>query len=203
LAALAKSVGVMDLPPEEFVGLRRRALEYHGWWTFDETNAIARHVSLNIPVDNFLDRCMSLEKLIVEGLSEASLRKLLVAIGVPDSEIAKFGSLKLLDCIVRMAQVAHKTGLNFKKNDPLIWDRLKKEGTIPTQPIIRLFALHDMRVLKAHKTGDRDKTLAEELKRFGIAFGEGAAGYGKVLDQIYDSLLAELREANARIDAAR
>src|SRR5262249_10274415 len=73
LAALAQSVGLTEPRPEDFVGLRRRALEYSGWWTFDDTEPISRHVPLDLSADGFLDRCMSLNKLVVESLSESRL----------------------------------------------------------------------------------------------------------------------------------
>jgi hypothetical protein len=201
LAALAQSVGLTELRPENFVGLKRRALEYSGWWTFEDTAPISRHVPLGLSADGFLDRCMSLNKLVVESLSESRLRQLLAALGVPADAIAKFGTLKLLDCIVRMAQVAASTGLGLSKDGKAIWDRLEREGTTPAQPIARLFALYDIRIVKAHKAGDRNKKLAEELERFDITTREAAAGYGKILDTIYDTLSNELGEASAKIEA--
>jgi hypothetical protein len=116
LAALARWVGLTELRPEDFVGLRRRALKHGGWWTFEDTAPISRHVPLDLSADAFLDRCMSLNKLVVESLSESRLRQLPAALGVPADAIAKFGTLKLLDCIVRMAQVAASTGLGLSKD---------------------------------------------------------------------------------------
>jgi hypothetical protein len=138
LAAGAHAVGLTDLAPEDFVGLRRRALEHHGWWTFDTAEAVARHVPLPLSVDAFLDRCMSLDKLINEGLSERSLRRTLRAIGVPDQAIAKFHSLKLLDALVRLAQFANSTGLSISKDGVVLWERLASEGVTPEQPVAHL-----------------------------------------------------------------
>jgi hypothetical protein len=199
LADLARSVGLADLAPEDFAGLRIPALIYRGWWTFDAAEAVARHVPLALSVDAFLDRCMSLDKLVIEGLSEGSLRQTLQAIGVPSDAIAKFRTLKLLDSVVRLAHLADTTALSISKNGALLWERLAKEDIIPAQPVAHLFALYDVRILKAHKAGDRNKRLQDELERFGVAPGEVAAGYGKILDHIYDLLTAELREATAKI----
>ena len=198
LSGLAKSLN-LAISPEEFVGLRRRALDYHGWWTFDVAEAISRHVPFALTVDNFLDRCMALEKLIIEGQSEGNLRKSLQAIGVPAQSIAKLKSLKLLDRVVSLAQIAKATGLTLANDGGVLWERLQKEGTNPPEPIGHLFALHDIRILKAHKVGDRNQRLQDELKRFGIQAGEEAAGYGTVLDRIYDVLLDELTAAVAKI----
>ncbi len=150
LSVLARSVGLSDLGPGDFIGLRRAALKYRGWWKFETTEAIARHVPLGLPVDAFLDRCMSLYKLIVEGLSEGALRRTLQAIGVPPEDFADFRTLKLLDSIVRLAQLAKASALSISKNGALLWERLNREGTVPVQPIACLFALNDLRTLKAH-----------------------------------------------------
>jgi hypothetical protein len=94
---------------------------------------------------------MSLEKLIVEGLSESNLRKTLTAMGVPAKDINGFRALKLLDALIRMAQIAKTTGLDVAKDGARLWARLATDGTNPAQPIVYLFALHDVRVQKAHK----------------------------------------------------
>src|SRR5262249_44980463 len=155
----------------------------------------SRHVPLDLSQDAFLARCMSLNKLVVEGLSEKKLRRLLGALGVPADALSKLGTLKLLDRVVRMAQVANSTGLELAKEGKEILDRLEKEGTTPKQPIERLFALYELRIVSAHKAGDRNKKLAEALERFGVGPGAEAAGYGRILDQVYDALAVELAKS--------
>ncbi len=201
LSALAHTVKV-KIPPEDFVGLRRAALDYHGWWTFDVAEAVARHVPLAMTADVFLDRCLGLEKLILEGIVEGNLRKTLLAIGVPGNAIKDMRSLKLLDRIVCLAQVADATGLTLQVDGTAVWERLTADGTKPEQPIGRLFALHDVRILKAHSANDRVKRLQEELKRFGIKPGEEGAGYGQLLDRIYDILASELIDIATKIEAS-
>ena len=118
--------------------------------------------------------------------------------GVPPKEIEEFRSLKLLDCVVRMCQVACASGLNFAMSGAEIWQRVSKDGTDPPRPIPRMFALHDMRNLKAHSSDDRKK-LAAYLDRFGIDVSEAAAGYGVILDRIYDALIAEFASINEKV----
>jgi len=201
LATLAHAAGRRELNPENFVSLRRHALEYHGWWTLEETDAISRHVPINCSMDAFLDRCSSLNKISIEGLSEGNFRRTLQAIGVPAKSIATYRTLKLLDCVVRMAQVANTTGLKLSVDGKQIWERLTKEGTQPFQPVAYLFALYDIRTIADHKTGERHANLMKELARFGVSPGEEASGYGKILDDVYDALAAQLRESAAKIAA--
>lgn len=200
LSALAHTVR-MEIPPEDFVGLRRAALDYQGWWTFDVAEAVARHVPMAMMADAFLDRCMNLEKLVLEGIREGNLRKILLAIGVPGDEIKDLRSLKLLDRIVCLAQVSDAVALTLQKDGAVVWDRLKSDGTKPEQPVGQLFALHDVRILKAHRANDRANRLQEELKRFGIKPGEEGAGYGQLLDRIYDILTSELTGIATKIES--
>jgi hypothetical protein len=197
LADLAQAVGLRGLSPERFVGLRRGDLDYRGWWSFPDAEEIGRHVPLNMPLEAFLDRCLSITKLAVEGLVEQSLRRTLHAMGVPPKEIEKHGTLKLLDCVVRMCQVARDSGLSFTTSGAEIWQRLSENGTSPSQPIARMFALYDMRILKAHRS-DNQK-LGACLRRFGIGISEAAAGYGVILDRIYDALIVELESVNKKV----
>jgi hypothetical protein len=199
LATLAQTIGLRDAKGEDFVNLRRAALEYSGWWTFSEAEAVSRHVTADCSRDAFLDRCVSLNKLLVEGLVESRLRGILHKLGVQSESIAKLKGLKLLDCIIRMAQVANASGLPLQRHGREIWDRLQKEGTEPPQPITGLFALYDIRHLKAHKAADIDKELPQELSRLGIEPGEQAGGFGLILDKIYDTLIGELSAASQKI----
>jgi hypothetical protein len=198
LTELAWSLN-LQIRPEKFVCLRRRALDYAGWWTFDIPKAIALHVPLKLREDAFLDRCMSLVKLIIEGLDERSLRAILLAAGAPEEPLANLRTLRLLDRLVCLAQVANESGLVLAQNGPLLWERLASEGTNPPEPIGYLFALYDVRNVKAHKSSDPKKRLQDELKRFGVQPGEEAAGYGKILDRIYDLLASELNDAVQKI----
>jgi hypothetical protein len=113
--------------------------------------------------------------------------------GVPPKEIEKFGTLKLLDYVARMCQA----GLSFATSGAEIWQRLSENGTDPPQ-IPRMFALYDMRILKAHRS-DNQKKLAACLRRFGIDTSEAAAGYGMILDRIYDALITELASVNEKV----
>jgi hypothetical protein len=195
LAALAKAIGIFDLAPGNFVGPRRADLEYAGWWSFPDAEVIARHIPENLTVDAFLDRSLSLNKLIAEGLIERSLRRLLLAVGVPDAALKDWRSLKLLNCIICLCQVANSSGLRLSSAGSTIWNRYTQEDTDPAQPIPRLFALYDMRILKAHRSEDREK-LRSCLGRFGLSTSDIAGGCGLALDGIYDQLIAELFDVN-------
>ncbi len=200
LSKLALSLG-LKISPEEFVGLRRAALDYSGWWTSQVAEPTSRHAPLSMSADAFLNRCLTLEKLIIEGMNEGTLRRLLQAAGVPAKDIKELRTLKLLDRIVCLVQFAATSGLSMANDGALLWSCLSTDGA-SGQPISHLFALHDVRILEAHKADDRDRKLQEELKRFDIKPGEEGSGYGSILDRIYDALAAEVTEIATRIEQA-
>jgi hypothetical protein len=118
--------------------------------------------------------------------------------GVTLKEIEKLRTLKLQDCVVRMCQVARASGLSFTTSGAEIWQRLSETGTDPPQPITRMFALYDMRILKAHSSDDQAK-LASCLGQFHIDPSAAAAGYGVILDRIYDAVVAEFASVNEKV----
>jgi hypothetical protein len=61
-----------------------------------------------------------------------------------------------------------------------------------------MFALYEMRILKAHSSDDQAK-LANCLGQFHIDPSEAAAGYGPILDRIYDALIAEFGSVNEKV----
>jgi hypothetical protein len=63
----------------------------------------SRHVPLSMTADTFLDKCLNLAQLLIEGLNEGKLRTLLQAMGAPAKDIKGLGTLELLDRIVCMA----------------------------------------------------------------------------------------------------
>jgi hypothetical protein len=201
LAALARTLSLSNLTADKFVVPRRGDLDYSGWWSFADAEAVARHVPKDATRDAFLERGLALTKLLIEGLRERSLRATLQAAGVPERDIKEFGSLKLLDCVVKLCQMAHATGLRFAPRDSTIWRRLSTEGITPQHPIPLLFALYDMRGLKAHRGEDAAK-FAACLARFGIEVVETTAGHGLILDRVYDGLIAEINRTNETIAAA-
>jgi hypothetical protein len=138
-----------------------------GGWRVEMLGVVSCFTTAERSCESSSDRCLSINKLAVEGLVERSLRKTLHAMGVTLKEIEKLRTLKLRDCVVRMCQVARASGLSFTTSGAEIWQRLSETGTDPPQPITRMFALYDMQILKAHSSDDQAK-LASCLGQFHI-----------------------------------
>ena len=193
LAAIASEAWAVLSPVTGFVGLDRTDLDYRGWWTAEHVEPVARHIPLELTLDDFLARCSVLYQLVGEGLSEANLRRLLEALKVLPKQIEGFRSLKLLDYLIRLAGLATRTGLQISSGTQL-QDRLKDEAA--ASPLGRLFALYELRLLADHRTGtSRQKRFDEALDTFGLTPAAYGAGWGLALDAVYDRVAETLETA--------
>jgi hypothetical protein len=193
LGRLADAAGEPGLSGKDFVRLDKGDLDYYGWWSATAVEPIARHVPLTLGRDGFLQRCLSLNNLLVESIGRAALRSLLVKLGTAAEDVKPLGGLKLLDLLVRLAQVSVTHGYSMVTDAKLIQADLAANGTEPDRPLEYLFGLYDLRIVGAHTSGDPAREIANRVERFGVEPGEFANGYGRVLDRIYDALIEELR----------
>jgi len=128
--------------------------------------------------------------LVIEGLNESNLRKLLLGVGVNSKHIKDFRGLKLLDALIQYAIISHQTELNFVSDSDEIerrWAdkyRTLKKGQHLEIPIDILFVLYDLRVGASH----REKNIDELLVRLGIDHNSVVAGWGSTLDRLYDAI---------------
>jgi hypothetical protein len=202
LAELSILLGIVEVSAEQFVGLDRADLDYQGWWNGPNVEPVTRHYPLALSREGFLARCIALNKLLIEPLSEARLRKMAHTIGVPAADMKEFGALKLLDRIVCLAQVSVASGLSLWDAGAELVARLKADGTEPVRPLDHLFALSDMRNIAAHRKPDADNKLDVALRRFGIEPAAVAGGYGEALDALYDRLGEQLTVVGSTLERA-
>jgi hypothetical protein len=191
LAALAAALNYSGLTGKGFVQLDRDHLDYHGWWTDQFVEPVTRHAPSGMARDEFLSRCLDLDKLAIEALAERNLRALVRAVG-PQNDIDGMRGLKLLDRLVCLAQVGNAAGLSLASAGPEIVARYAKDGTSPAKPLDRLFALSDLRQLEGHRKRDVDELALKALARFGIPAAMTTSGWGLVLDEVYDRLIDEI-----------
>jgi hypothetical protein len=202
MKVFAGSLELTDMPLTEFVTLGRHELDYSGWWTYGPAEVAARHSPLTLPLNGFLTRCLELDKLTIEGLLERSLRKLVLASGVPSVEISSFKTIKLLDLLVKLAAEAKASGLTIKDGKAL-WQRLLERKAQGDSPVSRFVALHELRVIGGHKVDQPHERLWKALAYFGVTREKSAAGFGEILDDVYGSFLEQLCEITHVIGTTR
>ena len=131
LSLLSAALSLQDRGGAEYVGLDRAELDHAGWWMGPSVEPMTRHVPLDMRRVDFLDRCMDLDKLVVEALAERLLRPLVRAIGAPKDDIDRLRGLKLLDRLCCLTQVANAGGLSLAAFGAENVTRYKRDGTDP------------------------------------------------------------------------
>lgn len=192
LSTLAAKLNLPERTGAGFVGLDREFLEFNGWWEGPFVEPVTHHVPLGMDRAAFLNRCLDLDKLVIEALAERYLRPMVRELGVTDPKLDSWRGLKLLDRVACLAQVANATGLSLATSGSEIAMRLERDGTGPAQPLKRLFAISDLRQVEGHRKQDADARVEGALERFGLDVSSAASGWGSVLDTIYDGAIEEL-----------
>ena len=175
----------------EFVGLERNELNYRGWWVGPIVEPLTRTARWELKEEAFLGRSVSLQKLVVEGLEEARVRRLVDRVGVPVARTKDLRSLKLLDLLVQLFRVSNETGLELIRDRE---DVVRRWSEISQQPSLRiLFALNDLRTIASHHGGrDVERRVDAALEELGLSRAACASGWGQAVDSLYDHVAAEL-----------
>jgi hypothetical protein len=195
MAAVAAKITGERMSSVDFVKLSRSELDYRGWWTGPCVPPITRHAPLTMGESTFGERCKDLTALIIEGLSQSKLRKLLTEMHVDGKAIKGFGSLKLLEVLIHLAIISRQSGLGLSDCDELERRRQESVAALPSgkfleTPAAVLFALYDLRVSASH----RSKSISDLMGRIGIDLPSTMAGWGKALDHLYDAIGVALEE---------
>lgn len=198
LAGAAARAGVRDADGGAFTRVDRVALAGNDWWRESSNAAIARHIPIDLPEQAFLERCVALSAVVGEGLGERPLRRLANGLGVPSATTNELRSLKLLDLVIRLAQVSIETGMPLTADE--LFARLGDDGAPPT--LSHLFALNDLRQLGAHDAADRGQRVLDGLARFDVRPDAVAGGFGLALDRVYDLVIEDLRAASRTLRQA-
>jgi hypothetical protein len=184
------------LSTENFVSIDYRKLDYEGWWTQKYAGKVASHIPLELSEDRFLARCNILNKVLVEGLKEKTLRKLLLALDVDGNRIKEFRSLKLLDYLTQLCLIADERNISLFTDASILVDslnakqsQLENDEHLPS-PLNTLFILNDLRIAGGH----RDITIDCLLDKLGTDRNSQTSGWGLLLDKLYDRLGDALEE---------
>lgn len=201
LAELAPPVPGQAVSAKDFVGLDGADLRYHEWWKAQHVEPITWHIPSTLPKAGLLTRCNGLYMLIGEGLVEARLRGLLIKLDVPSDDIKGFRSLNLLDHVVRLAELAVRSGHRLHGNGPVLHARLTNGSVV--SPIARLLALHALRQLNDHRAErSEQRKFRDALKTFGLDPAAYVDGWGTALDAVYDGVGQTLEAAAATLTRA-
>jgi hypothetical protein len=182
---------------EDIVSLSKPRIDYYGWWTIDALTPLGHRAALDMTKAQFLERCKIVYQLFA-GLKERPLRRMLTQIGLDDSQLSGFRSLKLLATLLQLCEVSLDTGLDMVGQRTEIVDRW--DQNVRLDYLRPLFALVDLRIVAGHNLGrQEDEKIAAALKVFGLQEDSMNAGWGLALDRVYDHLIETLTEIAGRL----
>lgn len=200
LCHLSQQLGIEGFTVENFIGLDPKKLDYYGWWNGPHVASITYHVPHDLTQEEFLNRCLAFDKVVIEGLGERYLRRLVKAIG-KQTDTTEFRSLKLLDRVVCLADEANEAGLSLPNDATEVLARFSDPGSKARRPLQKMFALSDLRQVAGHRKNAND-IVPGALERLNIDPKLGASGWGLVLDSVYDRIIGQLQSMEASLDTA-
>lgn len=197
LADLSSNCPNLHLDDKDFVQLSKADLDYYGWQKNAEVAPITHHIPIDIGEARFLTRCQALNHLVIEGLAEGNLRKLISCLGIDKKETGTFKSLKLLNVLLQHCLTASDSALQLISDGTEIEKRRKEEiknlggPTHFKTPICILDTLNKLRNKSSHRGNNTDKLLERlETDRSSLE-----SGWGILLDKLYDKIADSLDEA--------
>lgn len=196
LAFFCKRIEGTTYSTKDVVGLDRATLDYYGWWRNKEAEKAARHAPIDMSKGDFLQRAEILSNLVIDGFSEKFLRKIALIIGSQEEELKDFKSIKLLERIMGLIEVAIKSGLKFPEDNEEINARQKSSTDKPEIEILKV--LYKLRLLDAHRSGKSNETIKTALQKLNISWSMVASGWRIALDQLYD-LVSSAIEKSAKL----
>ncbi len=177
-------------PYKDFIGYDVDKLKYEGLWSNPYLLRVANHCRKSIGKDTFQIRCSYLQTAFIENFKEKYFRKLLLKLGIKSEEIAKLGSLKLINLFIFYCQLSSETGLQLIKNFIELDKRRKEKFPALTEepniitPLKTLFMLNVFRIDAVH----RGQNLQKLIDNYDIDQASLHAGWGELLDNIYDGI---------------
>lgn len=196
LAQLSEATG-LSFTQEEIGHFDSKDVEYRGWWTFASLKSLGNVVPLALALPDFLGRCKEVFKLL-ENFRSASLRQILIRLGVKKEGIAEFGGVKLLATICQLATISIESGFALVSDCAQVSAAWDANRMIPQ--FRSLFALNALRTAEAHTLSTSTPAkISDALEVFGIDQAQCRAGWGKALDLVYDQTASSLEEIDKLI----
>jgi len=191
LAFLQTKILNQSFSSTDTVGIDRAQLSFKGWWNSSYVEPITRHIPIDMIEIAFLDRCEALCKMLIECFKEGNLRKIMEKLGCSHKKIKEFRSLRLLNLLLNLCQIATQGGLHLLDDSAEILKRF--DSTTEQNYVPHLFALYELRKLKSHRSDESNaKKLKDALDTFGIVGASTIPGWGSAADRAYEVLIEAL-----------
>jgi hypothetical protein len=187
LSALGAAIG-QGRPADELIGIARAEIEANGWLHYPMLARLAQVSPREMSQQAFVARCKSIHE-IWQRIPDGYVRRILAAAGVPREDVKGFGSLRLLQVLLNIAEVldANDEALDifFGGNAPDGWSARNPR-------LAALFINNDLRIADAHDVGEN----LQKLQDLGFDSASVNKGYGPALDFVFDGVIAAFAAIN-------
>lgn len=192
LVDLGKIIGV-SLSNADIFEYNRQEFKDEGIRNYPVLQRLSYVASRNMQEQDFLSRCKTINE-IINKIKVGSLRKLVIAMGVPKKEVEKFQALKLLQAILNLC------GAIVEQNeDPSALNHAADFADFKAvnANLAPLFINNDLRNAEAHEAINKSM---EHLAKLGFDAATLASGYSCALDFMFDGVIDSLSVINSTIN---
>lgn len=164
-------------------GFDSKDVRYKAWFHVEEFDSLGHVASMNMNRDDFLFRCLELQKLM-ERLNTTTLKNILRHIVLAEKRVSEFKQVRLLSTICQFAALSVEKDLSLSGDAETLRKLWDEKTELPI--LAPLFAINGLRNTAGHTTAAKD--VNDYLQAFDIDPLSTVSGWGKALDRIYDKL---------------
>lgn len=184
LVALGNIVGV-PLSHSDIYGFNREEFDAEGIRNYPVLQKLAYVAPNNMQEQDFLSRCKTINE-IVNKIKVGTLRKLLVAMGVPKQEISSYQAFRLLQAILNLCQPIVDQN---EDTSALCHANNFSDFKLQNEKLAPLFINNDLRNAESHEAVGK---AIDYLEKLGLDKARLASGYAEALDFTFDGVINSL-----------
>lgn len=191
LSILAGSIEI-ERSAEDLIGFKRSEVNDNGWLNYPRLERLAQVAPLEMTQQEFMSRCKSIHELW-QKLPNGFLKQIIQAAGVPKAEIARLGSLKLLQTLLNIVQ---RLDADEEVLAAFCSDQVAEGWNDRNAGLAMLFVANDLRIADAH---DSVGGSLYKLQDQGFDIANLHQGYGLALDFLLDGVIDSFKAINEPI----
>ncbi len=189
---------IIDITSEQITNINEHRFYHDFWWDQENIKPVTYHIPHNFNEKDFFNRCKLLSQLIIEPLPEKKIRNALIKLRIHNNSMKYYGSLKLLNTLLRHFSFAQQTGLNIMDNQDVEILSQRIENEYIDNPLETLIQLQEFRKLDAHRVKSLkiEEIISEGNKIFNIKYDFNRHDYESAIEKVYDTLTKVFEKNN-------
>lgn len=192
LSELLKITTGSEISPVDILTFDRESYTNEGFGDFPIFQRLAQVAPWEMYEQDFLARCKTLNE-VINRIKSGCLKKVLIGLGVENTQIKDLKILKLLQALLNVTQYFNEQCESIQtlpKLDESV--NIKAENV----SLATLFITNDLRNAESHESIEEH---LKHLERGGFEISSVSDGYGNALDFILDGVNTSFDEINSNI----